>query len=252
MIDKFKVQTEEERQIASDTIEFFWRLVTFRVNFHQQWKEISALIWPECLDTFDVGSYNYPGQKYTQNQLDSTGMQALDRFTGIMQHLLTPADTLWHQLRTTDPYLNKQPAVAAYFEKLTNILFAHRYAQTANFQGQCAACYKNLGAYGTHALFIDELDDPIGKRRGLRYMAIPMGELFLHTIHQGQVIGVIRYFRMTAMQCLKQFGEDAFPPGLVGASGKSRSVPIRVYPPRRHPRRFQVRFAWSTAHALAV
>lgn len=218
------VQDEETRDLVTRTIEFFFRLYTFRVNYHQQWEEVAALIWPECRNTFEVGSYNYPGMKFTQSQLDSTGMLALDRFTGIIQHLLTPSDVQWHGLTTQNPELNKVPAVARYFERVTNILFAYRYAATSNFAGQCVASYKNLGAFGTHALFIDELDDPVYGRQGIRYRALPMGEIFLYENHQGQVIGLIRYFRMTAKQCHDQWG--FVPPGLKSALEQRDQYPF--------------------------
>lgn len=217
------VQSEEDRHLVSQTLALWDQLYNYRVNYHWQWEEIARLIWPECTNTFERGSYNYPGMKFTQFQLDSTGMLALNRFTGIVQHLLTPSDIEWHTLRTTDPYLNKRPRVAAYFEHLTNILFAHRYAQTANFAGQCAASYRNLGAYGTHALFVDELDDPIFKRQGIRYRAIPIGELYIYEDHQGNVAGVVRYFRMTALQCQRAFG--FVPPELRGALEKNEQYP---------------------------
>jgi hypothetical protein len=133
-------------------------------------------------------------------------MLALDRFTGIIQHLLTPADVQWHTLATSNPDLNKLPNVAKYFERVTNILFAYRNSVTANFQGECVSSYKNLGAFGTHAIFVDELDDPVYHRQGIRYRALPMGEIFLYENHQGQIAGLIRYFRMTAGQCHDQFG----------------------------------------------
>lgn len=216
-INKNTVQSDEDREHVSRLIEHFWQQVAYRVNYHMQWEEIAALIWPECRGTFEVGSYNWPGMKMTQSQIDCVGMIALDRFTGIMQHLLTPSDIQWHNLTTVDPYLAKQPRVAAWMERVTRLLFAYRYAQTANFAGQCVAAYKNLGAFGSLALFIDELYDPVYHRRGLRYRAIPAGELFFYENHQGQVAGVYRYFRMTAHQCIKQFGPENFPPGLLPA-----------------------------------
>lgn len=214
------IQTPEDAHLVTQTIALWDNLYTYRVNYHLQWEEIAALIWPECRNTFEKGSYNYPGMKFTQYQLDPTGMLALDRFTGIMQHLLTPADIQWHKLGTTDPYLDKQPRVAAWFERVTNILFAYRNAQTANFQGQCVGGYRNLGAFGTHALFIDELDDPIYRRRGIRYRSIPMGELYIYEDHQGNVAGVVRYFRWTALQCRKAFG--FVPPALRAALEKGQ------------------------------
>lgn len=206
-----RIQSDNEDEVVSKTLQLFWQLHSWRAVFASHWEEVAELILPEYRNTFFFGSFNWPGQKKTDRQVDATGMLALQRFAAICDSLLTPANMRWHALGTNNPFLNKDREVALWFEQATNILFQHRYAPTANFMGQNHANYLSLGAFGTHAMFVDELDDPVYDRRGLRYRSIPLGELFIYQNHQGQVCGFIRWFRMTAEQAYQMFGAESFP-----------------------------------------
>jgi hypothetical protein len=206
-----RIQNQQEDDLVAETLRVFWQLQQWRAVFAGQWEEVAELIYPEMRNTFIYGNFNWPGQKKTQQQVDATGMLALQRFAAICDSLLTPANMTWHTLGTSNPYLNKIPRVRLWFEQATRILFAQRYAPSAGFMGQNHANYLNLGAFGTQAMFIDELDDPIRRRRGLRYRSVPIGEIYLIVNHQNVVVGFIRCFKMSARQCLDMFGEDRFP-----------------------------------------
>ena len=205
------VPTPEEQEVVTKTIQLFTQLYQWKTNLNAQAEEIASLIYPEARNTFMWGSYNWPGAKRTERMVDSTGMLALQQFASIMGELLTPTNIQWHQLQTTNPYLNKNCRVALYFEQVTNILFQERYAATSNFLSASYTDFLNLGAFGTMTCLIDELDDPVYGRQGIRYVPLPFGEVYLYQNHQGQVIGLIRYFRLTARQCWQMFGESNFP-----------------------------------------
>lgn len=197
-------QTNREQDIFQDMMARFGEKQTWRNTFANQWQEVSELIAPNYSNTFYYGNYNYPGQKKTYRQVDASGMMALNRFTAIMDSLLTPRNMQWEMLGSTDPYIMKDRQTQLWFEQATNILFAERYAATANFGSQNLGSWYSLGAFGTAGLFIDELDHKYGL--GLRYKSIPLGELFIGENHQGIVDEFIRWFRMTARQCKQKFG----------------------------------------------
>lgn len=207
-----RIQSSEVQERVNKTIRLFDQLVTWRTAFSEQFEEVAALIWPEQRNTFFWNSYTYPGTKLTDRMLDSTGMLALEKFTAIIQSLLSPPDARWHELTTTNPDLNKNRRVAEWFERATKILFAHRYAPYTGFNGQTYATYKSLGAFGTAGIFVDELQDDVYGRRGLRYRNIPTGELYLIENQQGIVEGFIRPFKMTARQAWLTFHDEGFPP----------------------------------------
>lgn len=205
--------TRSDDKIVDETLQCFRNIQLNRFTFAEQWEEIASLLWPEMRNTFQYGSYNSPGQKQTQRQVDATGMVALSRFSAICDSLLTPRNMTWHQLIPSDMALLKDREVRLWFEDTTRRVFHWRYAPTSNFSGQNHNNYMQLGAFGTNCMFITGYEDPATHKpaHGLRYRSVPLGELYLFEDHQGCVTEVIRHFKLTAQQALYQFGEDKFP-----------------------------------------
>ena len=224
--DTPRLPGEYEEAIVLATLQEFQEHVLYRNQFAQHWEEISSVIFPAYRNTFMYGSSNWPGQKKTELQIDATGMMANERFSAICDSLLTPRNMTWHGLGPVDPALKKIRRVRLWFQEVNRLLFQYRYAPEGNFAGQNNANFRQLGAFGTHAMFIDGYDAPEGYRRGIRYRSVPLGELYLKENHQGRVDGFMRHFRLTARQCLKMFGPGAFPPQLKPALDKNSQMPF--------------------------
>jgi hypothetical protein len=212
-------QTDWEKMTVERVIREFGQLAEQRSITAAHWQEVSELILPTARNTFYYGSYNPPGEKKTQKQIDASGMMALERFSAIMDSLLTPRNMYWHGLADSDEYMMKQRNVALWYEQATKVLFKLRYSPMANFASQNVSGWQQLGAFGNTGMFIDELDDPEGKTIGVRYREVPMGELFYRQNHQGIVDGFVRWFRMTARNAQQKW-PDAFPAVLRGALDK--------------------------------
>lgn len=195
MADIAKV-SERDEKIVQDTLRLFSQLTTVRSTYESHCEEVAELIVPALRNTFNYNSVNTPGEKKTDKQVDATGMMALSRFAAICDSLLTPRNMRWHQLEADNEYLMKDRKVRLWFEHATNALFKYRYTPTANYSSQNQNVYQGLGAFGTASMFIDKL----ATGRGLRYKALPLGETFFYENHQGIIIGMIRWFRQTAMQ----------------------------------------------------
>ena len=220
-LDNPRGMTDREQEILRETMLEFGQMVTWRSTFAAQWEEIASLIMPNYRNTFFYGSFNWPGEKKTQLQVDATGMMANKRFGAICDSLISPRNEIYQQLTAEPdmPYLLKDRATRLWYEQVTKILFKYRYHQMANFSAQNQANYQLLGAFGTMAMFVDAFDPsqhayPV---RGIRYRSIPLGELFLRENHQGMPDGCVRWFRMTAEQALQKFGKDGFPLALKSA-----------------------------------
>lgn len=209
-----RVQTAREDELVAETISTFTQLALYRNTLAGQLEEVARLVLPEYRNTFFYGNYNWPGQKKTENQIDATGMMANHRFAAICDSLLTPRNMTWHTLSASNPDVAKDRQASLWYERATRTLFQHRYAATANFMGQNHANYLALGAFGTHAMFIDAFDDAFRGPIGLRYISVPLGELFIRQNHQGLVDEVIRWFRYTAKQAFQAFGPERFPENL--------------------------------------
>ncbi|MCW5623326.1 MAG: hypothetical protein KIT73_01240 [Burkholderiales bacterium] len=183
-----------------------------RSPFETQWREID-----ERMGTTGsgFGSQSQPGQKQTALLFDSTAPLAAERFTAVMESLITPRHQRWQGLQAAEESLREDDEVVEYFDAVTRLLFRVRYHPRANFAGQWSENYGSLGYYGTGAVFIDE---KMG--RGLRYRAIYLGELFIEENDDGLIDTVHRRFKKTARQAAQAFGEAALPEKIRVAAGK--------------------------------
>lgn len=214
------VMSLREETIVLETFQEFEQMQLWRTTFASQWEEIAELIMPSQRNTFMYGSYNTPGEKRTDRQIDSTGMLALNRFGAICDSLLTPRNMMWHGLMAQDPSLKKDRATRLWYEEVTRRLFQQRYSPIANFSGQNQNNFQGLGAFGTAAMFIDQAVSANNiPMRALRYKAIPLGELYLRENHQGLIDGFIRHLRLTAGQAYQKWGEKC-PPAIMTAKEK--------------------------------
>ena len=239
-----RLQTQREKNIVEESLQEFKQMVNWRNVFAAQWNEVAELILPDSRNTFQYMNFNWPGEKKTQRQIDATGMLALEKFSAIMDSLLTPKNMRWHILTASDPQLMKNRSVRLWFEQVTNILFQLRYAGMSGFAGQNNNNYLQIGAFGTMGMFIDELDQfSYPATKGIRYKSIPMGELFIRENHQGIVDGFTRWFKYDARQAYQKWGPmGTFPVELQTAlDAKSpmphdfihRVVPRTDYDPER-------------------
>jgi hypothetical protein len=177
---------------AAEVLEGYDRLKGARGTWEQHWQEVAERVWPTMAE---MTGWRTPGEKRSEKIFDSTAQRALPRFAAAMDSMLTPATQLWHGLQTGIPELDDDIAVQRWCDTIRDILFRQRYAPTANFASQAFECYMSLGAFGTSALFIDEIPGVT-----LRYRAIPLSELVIDLDHTGRVDTVYRSFQLTARQ----------------------------------------------------
>jgi len=212
----YRMMSQAEQRMVADILQEFSQYTTWRNVFAGQWEEAALLVWPEHRNTFFYGTHNWPGQKKADQQIDSTGMLALDRFSAICDSLLTPANSPWHGLEANNDYVMKDRATRLWFTDVTRLLFKHRRNPIANFRGQNSANWRSLGAFGNATMYIDAFD---GRSyhgvKGVRYRAVPLGETFFGENHQGAVDRVIRWFRLTAYQAVQKWGIERLPPNLI-------------------------------------
>ncbi len=224
-----RIVTSAEEDIVRRVLKIFFELTIYRNVFAGQWEEAAALVDTDSRNTFYYGSYNFPGMKKTQMQVDATTALVVQQFIAIAISMVTPRNRLWHGLESPDPYVMKDPATQKYFEDLRAILFNYRYRSSANFEAQNYRKWKSTGVYGNSVVYVDELDRRglRGEPAGLRYRACPLGECFFAENHQGIVNIMIRWFRMTAQQAVERFGEEWLPPNLRPALEQNMQTPYQ-------------------------
>ena len=219
-----RLPTQYESHIFEETMHEWSQMQIPRSIFAPHWEEISEILLPDYRNTFFPNSYNPPGMKKTQQQVDSTGQVSLSRFSAIVDSLLTPANMIWHGLEATDPKVNADRKVKLWFQNATRELFSERISPHANFIGQNYAGWQCLGAFGTTGMMIDHFADPLRAQKGIRYMDVPIGELYLAENAQHMVDRFIRHFRLTARQAKQMFG-DRIPPQLEAAIEAKSEMP---------------------------
>lgn len=213
-------------KIVQQSQQEFSALQTYRAIFAAHWEEVAELVLPTSRNTFYYGNYNFPGLKKTDRQVDATAMLALSRFAAILDSLLTPRNLTWHMLGSNDDYVMKNRQARLWFEQVTRLLFKYRYAPIGNFSAQNQNIYESLGAFGNGCMFVDQACNAGGKLiHGLRYKAVPLGEMFLRENHQGLINGFCRWFRLTGQQAYEQFG-DQTPERLLEQARRSSQMPF--------------------------
>jgi len=180
-----------------------------RGTWEQHWEEIAERILPRQLGF--IGERT-KGEKKTQKVFDSRPAIALDRFAAVMDSMLTPRQTKWHNLKASDATLNKDFQVREWFDAANQILFNARYNPKANFAGQNHERWISMGAFGTGSLFID-----FDAASGLRYRVVNLKDTFFLLNHQGQIDTVFRRFKYTARQAVQRWGQEMLPESILKA-----------------------------------
>lgn len=180
-----------------------------RSNWETHWEEIAERVLPRQMGFLGDRT---DGEKKTQKVFDSRPMIALERFSAVMDSMLTPRQQKWHNLRTTDESLNRDFEVQDWFYKVNNILHAARYSPKANFAGQNSERWTSVGAFGTGSLFTDYVPGV-----GLRYRCVNLRDTFFLENHQGMIDTVYRCFKFTARQAVQRWGEKNMPERIMKA-----------------------------------
>jgi hypothetical protein len=198
-------KTQYEEEVVNDCIKMYGRLAGDRGNWESHWQEIAERVWPQQSRLF-VGrnQSDTTGEKRNEQVYDSTAAIALNRFSAILDSLLTPRNQTWHRLVPDNPILKRDLEVRSWFDEVNAILFKLRYAPKSNFAAQNQLNYKSLGAFGSGCVFTDKLRG-IRPEKGLRYRNIHLSEIYFQENHQGMVDTALRHFPMTARQLLQEF-----------------------------------------------
>ena len=213
--------TDDDQRYVVWLMQIFWQARTRRVNFEPQWEEAAALCLPEYRNSFAFGHVRPPGVKYTEFQIDPAGSIASHRFGVLCDALITPHNMMWSRVRPDNDDLMKDRAAQLYYDKVSEVLWNHRYRPEANFFSHNQQNWLCLGVFGNMGMYVDEYDSRPGDYRpGLRYCATSPGEIYILRNHQGREHGHIRHFRWTAQQAALKFGMDKVGPVLQSAIEK--------------------------------
>ena len=172
-----------------------------RGTWEEHWEEIAERLIPREMGF--VGKRE-KGEKRTQKVFDSRPMLALNRCSSVLDSMITPAQSRWSFIKSTNPALNRIHEVRKYHEEVNRILYASRYRPAAGFVGQNQERWTSMAAFGTGLLFVDYAG-------GTRYRHVSLRDCYLLENHQGLIDTVYRRIMLTARQAAQQFGVDDLP-----------------------------------------
>ncbi len=187
--------------IGEDLVARLAILKSGRMNFDTIWQDVKDLTNPHGGDYVEKAS---PGERRTEKVYDQTAVVARERFTAIMEALLTPRNQEWHNLRASDEALNEDAEVRDWFEQASGMLFKLRSSPKARFYGQMHEVYSSLGDTGNGCLFVDER--PTG---GTRYRYTHIGQAWIETNFEDIVDTVYYEYELTAKAAVQKWGDDA-------------------------------------------
>jgi Bacteriophage head to tail connecting protein len=191
--------SRNDSDLADEIIRRQERLAADRATWETHWQEIAARVLPRQ----DEFVRKRPaGEKRTEHIYDATAALALERFAAAMESMLVPRTQRWHKLRATDERINENTDVRAWFDRVTDILFAARYSTHSNYASQQHETFMSLGAFGTGALLIEALDG-----KGIRYKSVHLSELFIAEDRHGRIDTAHRRFEYTARQAKQAWGD---------------------------------------------
>ena len=177
-------------------------LETRRMNFDAYWQVAKEVYWPDAAD-FNI--HRTQGTDRSQAIFDGTGVIALERFSAVMESLLTPRGSIWHNLKASVEELNEIPEVKEYFAQVNRILFAIRSRPSARFYAQKEQDYKSLGCTGNACTRVELSKDG----RGLSYRSIHVGDVWVAVDDEGAPDTIYHKRKLTAYEATSMWGKRA-------------------------------------------
>ena len=127
-----KLPVKRAEPDVQDLLRQFNRLKGMRGAWDAHWQEVKDRVWPHGAD---FTQKRQPGDKRTEQMLDATAALDLEKFSAVLESLLTPRQNQWHKLVPTDDELKEDSEVKAWLED-------------ALFQPQTRAAFRALLALG--------------------------------------------------------------------------------------------------------
>lgn len=171
-------------------------------TWRTHWKEIAEYMFPRkgrYLTNPDEESNS--GKKKHSKIINGSANDALRIIAAGMQGGLTSPSRPWFSLTLADEDLMEIESVRNWLHNVRNSMLAV-YARS-NFYGSLHGMYKELAAFGTAVMLIEEDFETV-----IRARPMTIGEFFLSLNSKYRPDTLYRQFSMTARQMIEDFGED--------------------------------------------
>jgi len=184
---------------AKQLINDFAGLREARSNWDSTWQRISDYVFPFRDFTTERSS----GLERTQHIFDTTGPQALDELSSGIFGLTINPGIRWFNLVLVDQDANANDQNRIWLDDCVDRMLAVINSPETNFYVQGHETILELLGYGTSCMFTrDNVRSFVASSRSLN-------ECYIKENNNGIVDTVFRSFKLTARQCLQEFGDTA-------------------------------------------
>lgn len=169
-----------------------------RGNWESTWQDIADRVLPLASD---FNTTRHDGARRTEKMFDATAALAAQKAVAAFSSFLWPSNQRYQGITSNNDKLNKVHRVKAYFEAVTEKLFAARYSTRASFEAQMGEAALQWMVFGTGLMFVD--DDM--KRAALRYKSLHLGNTYLVENAAGMVDTVFRCWKWSLRAINQRF-----------------------------------------------
>ena len=210
-----------------------------------EWQQISAFIAP------DRGRFTRSergSRKRTRKILNERATQDLNTLASGMAAGLTTPSQPWFKLTAEDQDLAESGAVRVWLEAAETLVA--KVLAKSNFYQSVTSLYKEMGAFGTGALWHDEDFETVS-----RFYPFSIGEFALANDERGRATTCYRELELTVEQTVARFGlanVSQAVRNLYDGGSYDRWVPVvhavEPYGPRFADRKDARRWAWVSVY----
>jgi hypothetical protein len=189
-----------------------------RATTEAHWQEVADLILPSR--EFTV--HRNQGAKRTWKIFNTTPIQACEQLAGGLHGMLTSPALRWFKLRPENIALADDKDARAWFEAVTDLMYAHMSSTAAGWDTAVHEVYRDLAGFGTGVLFM--ADRGTG---GPIYQAIPLAECLVAEGADGHVDTLFRLYTLPAREVVRLWPETA-PPEVVKIAEVEPDRPVEL------------------------
>lgn len=191
-------------------------MATLAEQLHSRWSQMLSYQATARSHWQDLGDYinikrsfivtkRREGSSQTTNLFDSTAPKANDDLAAFIAGTLTNMSMQWFGLRADDEQFNGDVPVRNWLDSCSQIIY--KYLRTSNFNTEIQEAYKDLGAFGTACLLLEEqIQD--GKFVGFLFRAEAIGSYAISEDADGSVNTVFRKLMMPGEAAFAKWGKE--------------------------------------------
>jgi hypothetical protein len=188
-------------------------------EWRSKWMDISQYLCPErgIFDSTPNKAYAVDHQKI----IDSTGDDALRTMAAGFASGMSNPSMPWFKIFLADKELMEYKPVKLWLEDTTERMYS--VLSRSNYYGSCVQVYKETGAFGTGAMYIEEDYETV-----IRCRTFTVGEYAIVLDSKNRLAGFATKRYMTASQLVEEYGKENVSPEVLRVYEDGREIYILV------------------------